>query len=133
MRLSFVHFNTIADPFAVSVIVHINMDHSDSVVICIFLLQVRYNHYGELNQAKDNVMVVCHALTGNSQLSTWWSSMLGPGKAFDTSKYFIICANVLGSCYGTTGPLSINPSTGKRYGASFPKVNGLISSLHRLA
>lgn len=67
-------------------------------------------------------MVVCHALTGNSRLDQWWGMMLGPGKVFDTDKYFIVCANILGSCYGSTGPLSINPETNQPYGKNFPKV-----------
>ncbi len=78
--------------------------------------QVRYNVYGKMNDEKTNIMVVCHALTGNSALHTWWSELLGPGLLFDTDKFLVICANILGSCYGTTGPTSINPATGKRYG-----------------
>ena len=82
--------------------------------------QVRYNTFGSLNAAQDNLLVVCHALTGNSRVDVWWDSMLGPGKTFDTDKYLVVCSNVLGSCYGTTGPRSINPATGKPYGQSFP-------------
>mmetsp|Transcript_45357 Transcript_45357/g.142231 ORF Transcript_45357/g.142231 Transcript_45357/m.142231 type:complete len:382 (-) Transcript_45357:201-1346(-) len=85
--------------------------------------EVRYNCYGELNEAKDNVLVVCHALTGNSQVANWWGSLLGPGKAFDTDKYYVVCANILGSCYGTTGPLSRDPTTGSQYLIDFPKVS----------
>jgi homoserine O-acetyltransferase len=59
-------------------------------------VEVRYNTFGHLNEAKDNVLVVCHALTGNARLDTWWSSILGPGKAFDTDKYLVVCANILG-------------------------------------
>lgn len=66
--------------------------------------------------------MVCHALTGNSRLDQWWGSLLGPGLPFDTSKYYVICTNILGSCYGSTGPTSINPATGKPYGIHFPKV-----------
>jgi homoserine O-acetyltransferase len=69
------------------------------------------------------LVIVCHALTGNSRLDQWWESMLGPGRPFDTSKYLVVCANVLGSCYGSTGPQSINPDTGKPYGNSFPDVS----------
>ncbi len=75
-----------------------------------------------MNARKDNVIVVCHALTGNARLDQWWGDMLGPNKPFDTSKYFILCANVLGSCYGSTGPRSIDPRTGKPYGKDFPLV-----------
>ena len=71
--------------------------------------QVRYNTWGELNAAGDNCVVVCHALTGNASLDTWWGGLLGPGRAFDTQRYFVVCANVLGSCYGTTGPTSPYP------------------------
>jgi homoserine O-acetyltransferase len=84
--------------------------------------QVRYNTYGHLNPDKTNVMFVCHALTGNSHIDSWWSDLLGPGKAFDTSKYLVVGANILGSCYGSTGPNSIDPVTKQRYGAKFPVV-----------
>ncbi|RHY10447.1 hypothetical protein DYB36_012479 [Aphanomyces astaci] len=85
-------------------------------------VHVNYKTFGVLNAAKDNVLFVCHALTGNAALDTWWGGLLGDGKPFDTSKYLVVCANILGSCYGTTGPTSINPRTGKRYGGSFPDV-----------
>eukprot|EP00607_Mallomonas_marina_P008138 CAMPEP_0182425080 /NCGR_PEP_ID=MMETSP1167-20130531/11414_1 /TAXON_ID=2988 /ORGANISM="Mallomonas Sp, Strain CCMP3275" /LENGTH=145 /DNA_ID=CAMNT_0024605425 /DNA_START=201 /DNA_END=635 /DNA_ORIENTATION=+ len=85
-------------------------------------VEVRYNSYGQMNKERDNVLVVCHALTGNSRLDQWWSDMLGPNKAFDTNKYYVLCANALGSCYGTTGPTSINPLTNKPYGITFPEV-----------
>eukprot|EP00300_Choanocystis_sp_HF-7_P033119 c45412_g1_i1.p1 GENE.c45412_g1_i1~~c45412_g1_i1.p1 ORF type:complete len:391 (+),score=66.71 c45412_g1_i1:65-1174(+) len=84
--------------------------------------QVRYNTYGKLNAARDNVLFVCHALTGNSQLHSWWGEMLGPSKPFDTNKYLVVCANILGSCYGSTGPNSIDPVTNRRYGATFPVI-----------
>ena len=83
---------------------------------------VRYQTYGTLNARRDNAMVVCHALTGNASLHSWWGGMLGPGKLFDPERYFVICANILGSCYGTSGPTSINPRTGEPYGADFPDV-----------
>lgn len=82
----------------------------------------RYRTYGRMNEDRSNVLVVCHALTGNAALDEWWGSMLGPGKLFDDSKMFIVCMNVLGSCYGTTSPTSINPKTGQPYGRSFPDV-----------
>lgn len=85
-------------------------------------IQVTYNTYGNLNSSKDNVIVICHALTANSKVDSWWSYMLGNGEVLDTSKYFIICCNVLGSCYGSTGPRSINPSTQCEYGIDFPNV-----------
>lgn len=90
--------------------------------------QLRYKTYGELNAARDNVIVVCHALTGNASLHTWWGGLLGPQKAFDTSKYFIICCNILGSAYGSSGPMSENPTATNnqqetRYGMEFPDVS----------
>jgi len=85
-------------------------------------IQIAYHTAGELNQAKDNVIWVCHALTANSDVADWWPNMVGEGLAFDTSKYFIICANYLGSCYGTTGPASINPETNKPYYLDFPLI-----------
>eukprot|EP00428_Durinskia_dybowskii_P076815 CAMPEP_0170355102 /NCGR_PEP_ID=MMETSP0117_2-20130122/467_1 /TAXON_ID=400756 /ORGANISM="Durinskia baltica, Strain CSIRO CS-38" /LENGTH=507 /DNA_ID=CAMNT_0010609125 /DNA_START=48 /DNA_END=1568 /DNA_ORIENTATION=+ len=85
-------------------------------------VEARYRTWGTLNASGDNLGVVCHALTGNANLEAWWSELLGEGKALDTSKYFIFCSNVLGGCYGTTGPTSINPETGMRYGGDFPPV-----------
>jgi homoserine O-acetyltransferase/O-succinyltransferase len=86
--------------------------------------QLRYQTYGTLNeQTRDNVVVVCHALTGNASLHTWWGDLLGPNRAFDTNKYFIVCCNILGSCYGSTCPLSINPVTMQPYGIDFPDVS----------
>mmetsp|Transcript_4819 Transcript_4819/g.19323 ORF Transcript_4819/g.19323 Transcript_4819/m.19323 type:complete len:380 (-) Transcript_4819:93-1232(-) len=84
--------------------------------------EVRYNTYGQLNGAKDNVLVVCHALTGNSEVHKWWSGLLGPGKAFDTDKYLIVCANILGSCYGSTGPMSLDPKSKLPYLVDFPQI-----------
>ncbi|CAB9524862.1 Homoserine O-acetyltransferase [Seminavis robusta] len=85
--------------------------------------QLRYQTYGELNEARDNVVVICHALTGNASLEAWWGDLLGPGKAFDTDRYLVVCSNILGSCYGSTCPTSINPSTGKPYLQDFPDVS----------
>jgi len=84
--------------------------------------ETKYKTWGSLNDRGDNAIVVCHALTGNADLEAWWGPLLGPGKPLDTSKYFIFCANVLGGCYGSTGPTSVDPDTGKRYGGSFPQV-----------
>jgi len=83
---------------------------------------IRYKTFGTLNDTATNCMVVCHALTGNASLDDWWGSMLGMGKLFDDTKMFIVCANVLGSCYGSCGPTSTDPVTGNVYGASFPDV-----------
>jgi hypothetical protein len=85
--------------------------------------QLRYQTYGTLNADRSNVLVVCHALTGNASLHSWWGDLLGEGKAFDTSKYFVVCCNILGSCYGSTSPTSIDPKTDKPYGKSFPDVS----------
>lgn len=92
---------------------------------------VAYETYGELNKEKNNAILICHALTGdahaagwheNDKKPGWWEIIIGPGKALDTNKYFIICSNVLGGCKGTTGPSSINPKTGKEYGLDFPVI-----------
>jgi homoserine O-acetyltransferase len=85
--------------------------------------QLRYQTYGKLNAAADNVLVVCHALTGNASLHAWWGDLLGPGRAFDTTKYLVVCCNILGSCYGSTSPASIDPATKQRYGTDFPDVS----------
>ncbi len=82
---------------------------------------VAYKTWGRLNADKDNAIIVCHALTGNVLLEEWWGGLLGPGKALDTDRYFIVAANVLGSPYGTASPLTVNPETGVSYGASFPQ------------
>lgn len=83
---------------------------------------ITYHTYGKLNYQKDNVVWVCHALTANSDAADWWSGLIGPGKVIDPEKYFIVCANILGSCYGTTGPLSTDPETGKPYYHNFPLI-----------
>src|ERR1700712_3660050 len=78
-------------------------------------LTIAYHCYGEMNAARDNVIWICHALTASSDAASWWPGMIGPGMIFDTNRYYIVCANMLGSCYGSTGPLSINPGTGTPY------------------
>lgn len=83
---------------------------------------IAWQSWGQLNQARDNVVLVCHALTGNTAADEWFSGLFGPGKVLDPQKQFIICPNVLGSCYGTTGPASENPETGQPYRADFPEV-----------
>ena len=95
-------------------------------------IQVAYETYGKLNSNKDNAILVIHALTGDAHAAGyhdkddprpgWWDPMIGPEKALDTNKYFIICTNNLGGCSGTTGPTSVNPSSGKTYGMDFPVV-----------
>ncbi|MFG0333006.1 MAG: homoserine O-acetyltransferase [Maioricimonas sp. JB049] len=93
-------------------------------------ITIAYETYGQLNDARDNAIFICHALTGDAHVAGrrrpedrkpgWWDGFVGPGKGIDTSKYFVICANVLGGCQGTTGPTSINPATGDPYGIHFP-------------
>jgi homoserine O-acetyltransferase len=85
--------------------------------------QLRYQTYGKLNERRDNVLVICHALTGNASLHAWWGDLLGEGKAFDTSKYLVVCTNILGSCYGSTNPQSVDPRTGEVYGKTFPDIS----------
>lgn len=85
-------------------------------------LTVAYHTYGHLNKKADNVVWVFHALTANSNVSDWWAGIFGKGKVLDPEKHFIICPNILGSCYGTTGARSINPQTGKAYGMEFPLI-----------
>ncbi|OTA66437.1 homoserine O-acetyltransferase [Hypoxylon sp. EC38] len=82
---------------------------------------VAYKTWGRLNDTRDNVLVICHALTGSSDISDWWSPLLGRGKAFDPAHFFIFCANVLGSPYGSASPLTIDPRTGMRYASEFPQ------------
>ncbi len=93
---------------------------------------VAYESWGSLHSDADNAVLVCHALTGDSHAAGgiepghvsegWWDGLIGPGKAMDTNRYFVVCANVLGGCQGSTGPASINPRTGKVYGPTFPQV-----------
>ena len=90
-----------------------------------------YETYGSLNEKKDNAILIFHALTGDQFVSGinpitkkegWWSYAVGPGKAIDTDKYFVICANVIGGCMGSYGPSEINPDTNKKYGITFPVI-----------
>ncbi len=101
-----------------------------------------YETCGELNAARDNAVLVFHALSGSQHVSGfnpevpgtgtrwneecqtgWWNDFVGPGKAIDTNRFFVVCANYLGGCYGSTGPSSINPETGKEYGGDFPQIS----------
>ncbi len=111
--------------------------------------QLSYETWGELNEAKDNAILVCHALSGTQLLTGesseiggedqelwveelhegWWNGLVGPGKAIDTDKYFVICANYLGGCYGSTGPRSTNPETNQPYGGDFPQIR-IIDQVH---
>ncbi len=85
-------------------------------------VEIAYSTYGELNVAKDNVIWVCHALTANSEVADWWPGMVGSGCAFDIDTKFVVCANILGSCYGTTGPLSVKDGNGEPYYHGFPMI-----------
>src|SRR3954451_16569504 len=94
-------------------------------------VEVAYETYGTLNAAKSNAILVLHAFSGDAHAAGispetgkpgWWDNMIGPGKGFDTNRYFVICTNVLGGCRGTTGPSSINPATGCPYAMGFPVI-----------
>jgi homoserine O-acetyltransferase/O-succinyltransferase len=97
---------------------------------CLRAVQVAYETYGTLSPAADNAVLICHALSGDSHVARhdaedtagWWDLVVGPGKAIDTDRYFVICPNLLGGCRGTTGPNCINPENGKPYGADFPRI-----------
>src|SRR6187431_223935 len=116
----------------------------------LYPVRVAYETYGELSPQRDNVILVCHALSGDAHAAGisatpqgestrdgfaaedrdgsaakglgWWDGMIGPGKAFDTNRYFVVSTNLLGGCRGTTGPASVNPATGKPFGMDFPVI-----------
>jgi len=93
---------------------------------------LRYETYGHLNPARDNAVLICHALSGdhhcagihslNDRKPGWWNNLIGPGKAVDTNRFFVLCANVIGGCQGSTGPSSLDARTGRPYGITFPAV-----------
>lgn len=107
--------------------------------------ELMYETYGQLNADKTNAVLICHALSGHhhaagyhsmeDKKSGWWDSCIGPGKAIDTNKFFVVCLNNLGGCHGSTGPTSINPETGEPYGSDFPmvRVRDWVESQARLA
>ncbi|MGO8672315.1 MAG: homoserine O-acetyltransferase MetX [Capsulimonadaceae bacterium] len=107
-------------------------------------LNVAYEAYGTLNETGDNAVLICHGFTASAHAAGlhhagsftpgWWDPLIGPGKAFDTDRYFVVCSNVLGGCKGTTGPCSIDPRTGKPYGPSFPQITigDMIAAQRRL-
>ena len=93
--------------------------------------QIAYKTYGTLNAERSNVVLICHALTGDQHVASihpvtrksgWWETMVGPGRPIDTERYFVICPNVVGACMGTTGPSSTDPKTGKPWGLDFPVI-----------
>jgi homoserine O-acetyltransferase len=93
--------------------------------------QIAYQTYGELNAARSNAVLVCHALTGDQHVANanpvtgkpgWWEVLVGPGRVIDTNRFFVICANVIGGCLGSTGPASTNPATGRPYGLDLPVI-----------
>ena len=95
-------------------------------------ITLAYETYGHLDERRSNAVLMCHALSGDAHVAGyhspddrkpgWWDGMVGPGKAFDTRRYFVICPNCIGGCKGSTGPSSVNPATGRRYGRDFPVV-----------
>lgn len=104
-------------------------------------IDIAFETYGTLSPEKDNAIFICQALTGDAHVAGWhagktrkpgwWEDFIGPGKGLDTNRYFVICANVLAGCKGTTGPSSINPETGKQYGLDFPFITvGDIVQVH---
>jgi homoserine O-acetyltransferase len=93
--------------------------------------QIAYKTYGALNAQRSNAVMICHALTGDQHVASihpvtgkqgWWETMVGPGRPIDTERYFVICANVMGACMGTSGPSSTNPATGEPWGLDFPVI-----------
>ncbi len=106
-------------------------------------VSLAYETYGNLNKERSNAVLITHALSGDAHAAGfhqgdtdpgWWDEFIGPGKAFDTDRYFIICSNILGGCKGSTGPASINPGTGKHYALTFPliTINDIVAAQKRL-
>ena len=129
-KTQFYHFNNKESPFELKCDEHLSS------------FTLAYEVYGELSEKKDNAVLLFHALSASQHAAGinenvddltvewdkecqigWWNEFIGPGKALDTNKYFIICANYLGGCYGSTGPGSENPETGRPYGSDFPRVS----------
>ena len=98
----------------------------------LYPVNIRYETYGHLDENGKNAILILHALSGDAHVAGhhkeddkkpgWWNEMVGPGKPFDTKKYFIVCSNIIGGCSGSTGPRSVNPATGKRYNMTFPVI-----------
>lgn len=85
-------------------------------------VEIAYRCWGDPANAGDNTILICHALTGSADVEAWWPNIIGSGKAFDPVHDYIVCANILGSCYGTTGPVSVRPGSDERYRADFPRI-----------
>ncbi|NIA28042.1 MAG: homoserine O-acetyltransferase [Desulfobulbaceae bacterium] len=90
---------------------------------CLDDVIIAYRTWGDIANAADHAILVCHALTGSADVEAWWPGIIGAGKAFDPARDFIVCANILGSCYGTTGPVTLKPGKQERYQADFPKIS----------
>lgn len=106
-------------------------------------ISIAYETYGELNADKSNAILLCHALTADQYAASthpvtkkpgWWTTVVGPGKPVDTDRYFVICSNILGGCMGSTGPASVDPTTGKPYGLNFPviTIGDMVNAQERL-
>lgn len=91
-------------------------------------VRIAYHTYGKLNPAADNALIICHALTGDhfpgrfGKIKGWWESLIGPGRVIDPQRFFIVCSNIIGGCYGSTGPSSLDPDTGAPYAMNFPVI-----------
>jgi homoserine O-acetyltransferase len=94
-------------------------------------VQLGYQTFGKMNSEGSNVVWICHALTANSNPEEWWPGLVGKGKLYDPDRHYIVCANMLGSCYGSTNPDSLNPTSGRRYGDAFPllTIRDIVKSL----
>jgi homoserine O-acetyltransferase len=90
---------------------------------CLSDVEIGYQTWGDPANAADSAILICHALTGSADVQAWWPDIIGAGKAFDPAYDYIICANILGSCYGTTGPANIKPGSKERYRADFPRIS----------
>ena len=86
-------------------------------------VEIAYRTWGDPANASNRTILICHALTGSADVEAWWPNIIGAGKAFDPSHDYIVCTNILGSCYGTTGPVSYKPGTKERYRADFPRIS----------
>ena len=86
-------------------------------------VQIAYRTWGDPANAQDHAILICHALTGSADVDAWWPNIIGAGRAFNPENDFVICANILGGCYGTTGPVSLKPGTADRYRADFPRIS----------